>query len=297
MKTLFDKLPFQKLAEQNISAEKRVKSPFLGKVTQWANYIACGLVLVLVVVIIAACSGGKKDNNKGGGGSGRANPASDFAYDLTADGKGIVITRYTGGAGVVIVPAQIEGMPVTEIGEGAFSGSDIQITTTQSGRASARKQQNDRAGIVAITIPNTVTEIGSWAFQDTAITRFTMPDSVVEIGHGVFSGCDNLAELRLSDNITILKTLSGLSGLKSLRKANLPAKLEILADNTFFGCGELSELIIPDSIQSVRFLIEMVRDEWVEPTESYEWLMFSGCGKLPIRTRQAIQGWGYKGTF
>jgi hypothetical protein len=22
---------------------------------------------------------------------------------------------------------------------------------------------------------------------------------------------------------------------------------------------------------------------------------FGGCGKLPIRTRQTIQGWGYKG--
>ena len=63
---------------------------------------------------------------------------SGFYY--TASGGNIIIIAYTGPGGAVVIPATIDGMPVTGIGEGAFA----YIT-----------------GLTSITIPNSVTSIGS----------------------------------------------------------------------------------------------------------------------------------------
>jgi hypothetical protein len=39
-------------------------------------------------------------------------------------------------------------------------------------------------------------------------------------------------------------------------------------------------------------------DNWIEViTEKYRDDAFKGCGKLPLKTRSIIQGWGYTGTF
>jgi hypothetical protein len=292
---LFAKLPFRNLADK-IPADVRSKVPVMDKLIPFANQIVCGLVAFVAVVIIA-CSGGG-GGSKSSGGGGRPNPATDFSYDLTEDGQGIIIKGYTGGAGKVSLPSKIEDIPVTEIAKDAFNGETLTINFSQ-GSNGVGSEKNERVGITSITIPNTVTKIGTTAFANTSITSIVIPDSVVDLGYQVFWGCKNLTEIRLSDNITMLHSLGGsLSGrLESLKKVNLPAKLEKITDNAFFGCSELNELIIPDSIKSVQFLYERTRDEFVEPDSSHQWLMFKGCGKLPIKTRQTIRDWGYKGDF
>ncbi len=84
----------------------------------------------------------------------------------------IVITVNTGALGEVVIPSEIEGLPVTEIEYCAFYGC---------------------TGLTSATIPNSVTEIGIGAFKDcTGLTAVTIPDSVTEIGNYAFCGCTDL---------------------------------------------------------------------------------------------------------
>src|SRR5438874_2137705 len=68
--------------------------------------------------------------------------AQDYTY--TSNNSTITITKYTGPGGDVIIPSTIDGLPVTRIGDSAFSSS---------------------ASLTAITIPNSVTSIGVHLFD------------------------------------------------------------------------------------------------------------------------------------
>lgn len=53
------------------------------------------------------------------------------------------------------------------------------------------------------TIPNSVTEIGSYAFEGcSSLTSITMPDSVTIIGDMAFVGCESLSSITIPDSVT-----------------------------------------------------------------------------------------------
>jgi len=66
-----------------------------------------------------------------------AQTEADFTVKKSADGKSITITKYKGSATAVNIPAKIQNLPVTEIGNKAFYLSEM----------------------TSVTIPNTVTSI------------------------------------------------------------------------------------------------------------------------------------------
>ena len=218
--------------------------------------IISGLVAVLLVMTFVGCS------KKGGGGGGsKAAPASDFSYDLTADGSGIKITNYTGNGGVVVIPSKIEDMPVTEIGIRAFEGSRDDY------------DPNEKDAIISIVVPDSVVTIGENAFiRMRNLTKATLPKGLKVIQASTFASCKKLASV------------------------NLPSNLEEIGTSVFYGCSELSDLIIPDTIKSMKFLRH--KDHSYSPPQEFgDGEAFVGCQKLPIKTRQRLQELGYKDKF
>ena len=85
-------------------------------------------------------------------------------------------------AGELEIPAEIDGKPVTSIGDGAFSVC---------------------SGLTKITIPNGVTSIGDYAFSDcSGLTKITIPNGVTSIGDNAFSDCRGLTEITIPDSVT-----------------------------------------------------------------------------------------------
>src|SRR5215471_8483754 len=80
---------------------------------------------------------------------------AQFTY-TTTNGT-ITITGYTGTDANLVIPSTIDGLPVTSIGTGAFAGNSL----------------------TSVTIPNSVTNIGDFAFEYClGLTNFTIPNSV-----------------------------------------------------------------------------------------------------------------------
>ena len=154
-----------------------------------------GAALVLIAAMaFTACS--KKEGGSGGssdGGSASAvkglkeTPASDFNYKATDDGKGVVITKYSGNGGAVVIPAQIEGLPVVEIDAASFRGE--------------YRGPDVGYDITSVVIPASVKLISFNAFNKCEkLTSVTIMGTGVVLDGFAFGKCINLTEFKFPDN-------------------------------------------------------------------------------------------------
>jgi hypothetical protein len=124
---------------------------------------------------------------------------------ILADGT-VTVSGSTSGITSVAIPSSIGEHKVTSISADAF-----RYRTTLS----------------AVTIPDSVTTIGSYAFDSTSLTSITIPDSVISIGTDVFTMCSQLKTVTLS------------------------AKLKTISHGAFYHCTGLTSVTIPKAVTSI----------------------------------------------
>ena len=112
-------------------------------------------------------------------------------FDYTINNGTVTITGYTGSGGAVTIPAMISGLPVASIGDSAFAFVDW------SGSGSNCQY------IVSVTIPDSVTSIGSSAFYHcSSLTNVTLGTNVTTVGEAAFSSCSNLTSVTIPASVT-----------------------------------------------------------------------------------------------
>ncbi|MBO4738459.1 MAG: leucine-rich repeat domain-containing protein, partial [Bacteroidales bacterium] len=93
--------------------------------------------------------------------------------------------------------------------------------------------------LTSVTIPNSVTSIGSSAFYNcSGLTSVTISNSIISIGNGAFSNCSRLAQVNFNAEncYTSGKIFSGCSNLSTLCIGN---KVRYIPDSTFYNCSGL----------------------------------------------------------
>jgi hypothetical protein len=135
------------------------------------------------------------------------------------DGSTVSI-GYSGNGGEAVIPAQINGKPVTSIRRQAFyncsgltsvtipdsvtsigreafaSCSGLTSVTIGNSVTSIEYEVFYRcSGLTSVTIGNSVTSIGNYAFQYTGLTSVTIPKNVTSIGRGAFASCMRLTSV------------------------------------------------------------------------------------------------------
>ena len=106
-------------------------------------------------------------------------------------------------------------------------------------------------GLTNITIPDSVTSIDSYAFYGcTGLTSITMPGNIISIGYYVFSNCTGLTSVTIPDGVTMIGS-SAFSGCTGLTSITIPDSVTSIGDYAFSGCTGLSSVTILDSIASI----------------------------------------------
>ena len=143
------------------------------------------------------------------------------------NGEEIEITSYPkSSTGHVDIPSEINRMPVTSIGDGAFE---------------------DCVNITSVTIPDTVTRIGSYAFYYCEIlASITISSNVTHIDQGAFTDCTSLDNITLPISLDILG-YEAFFGCTSLARITIPEGVSFIGGRAFVGCESLTAINVAES--------------------------------------------------
>ena len=132
-----------------------------------------------------------------------ANAENGFAYTVTGDEA--TITGYTGSAKNLVIPSELGGKPVTEIGRLAFAHCDslTEVTIPEGVTSIGDSAFRNCSSLTKVTIPKSVTSIKAGAFAYcSSLTKVIIPEGVTSIGKGVFGACSSLTEVTIPKSVT-----------------------------------------------------------------------------------------------
>lgn len=219
-------------------------------------------------------------------------PSRDFTFDATTG----TIKKYNGNDAVVNIPSEINGTPVTTIGNAAFRDSSV----------------------TSVTIPASVTEIGSNAFADcTNLTSVNYEGDwsnlTIQSGNPAVQDAANapLFDFEFTpDNTAVIVTNYKYNGAaadvtipsrykgkpvttighaaffnSAVTSVTIPDSVTSISDDAFVNCPQLTNISIPNSVTYIGFFAfgsctSLKSITLPSSLSSISGALFSGCSQL-----------------
>ena len=161
--------------------------------------------------------------------------SGDYTYQVQ-DGTA-VITSYSGTDEALTVPNELGGYPVIKIGDSAFDGCK---------------------SLKEVELPDSLEEIGWYAFSSSGIEKITLPANVTTIGKFAFFNCQSLQEFICSENLPTLDMVGLFTDARQLKKIVLGKNTQMITppnysdyfDTTLdfeYDMPRVEEIVIPDA--------------------------------------------------
>lgn len=150
--------------------------------------------------------------------------AEDYLY--SDSGGNITLTKYFGeDESEIIIPAEIDGMPVTKIGEKCFEDHEEieRVILPDTLKVIDYRAFYGCSNLTDMNMPETLEKTGGWVFAHTGFESFTFPEGFTSLGYGTFYGSDNLKTVILPEGVTSI------------------------GENTFRMCPKLESVTIPSA--------------------------------------------------
>jgi len=137
--------------------------------------------------------------------------------------------------------------------------------------------------VTSLTIPESVTSIGSSAFANTGLTSITIPSSVTSIAAGAFYNCSSLTSVTIPANVTSIEN-GTFYNCSSLTSITIPSSVTSIGESAFDGCEQLTQLELPSikTIAPYAFAncIRLSKAMFGQNLDQIGDSAFANCGKL-----------------
>ena len=154
--------------------------------------------------------------------------AGDFTYSV--ENNGVKILKYTGTDTEVTIPNKIENLPVTAIGDYAFS---------------------DCHDIIGVEVPNTVTDMGSWTFCNCEnLQVVNIPNGVTRLRERLFLNCYSLVQVNIPETVTVLEGWC-FERCDSITSITIPYSVTEICESAFLNAKGLKTVNIPHSVTKI----------------------------------------------
>lgn len=207
--------------------------------------ISLGMAAIILLLVLCGGLSGCKENQPPWM-SWPESPAEDFQYTVSTDGNGIWLEKYIGSGETVVIPAEIDGLPVTR-----FVG--VRHPDSSNGLIAEGVFEGNTA-VKEVVLPNTLTHIGMSAFLNCSdLTHVYIPaDSALEvIGDSAFNRCVALQSMDLSSTRVWMIADYAFQFCSALTEFRFPNTLTEIRRNAFEGCSALSEAHLPDNLTTI----------------------------------------------
>ncbi|MHC1769632.1 MAG: leucine-rich repeat protein [Verrucomicrobiia bacterium] len=200
--------------------------------------------------------------------------SQDFGY--TIKNGSVVLMSYLGPQKEEInIPHTIDGMDVTELGTGLFAVQGwVEVY-----------EPSLMDWLKRVTIPDTVTTIGSSAFANcVGLTEVRLPDTVRSLGASAYAGCIGLTNISLSAGLSSISAWAFFN-CTNLTDVVIPDGVTNIAESAFSNCRSLSSLTLPDSLEYIGLSAfsecsKLTDVEWGNGPIRIENVAFQNCSAL-----------------
>ncbi len=191
--------------------------------------------------------------------------------------------------GDVVVPSEVDGLPVIAIAQEALVGCHALTGVSISDGVSAIGPDvfSNCGNMVFATLPEGLTHIGKGAFSFcSSLAEITLPGSVEYIGDLAFAGCHGLTQVAVPNSVTELGSCA-FAWCEGLKSVTLPEGLTRLSDQLFDGCTQLEQVKIPDGVTYIgtRAFTNCVALTDITIPKGVAYIAddaFEGCGKVKL---------------
>lgn len=173
--------------------------------------------------------------------TGAAVPPTDLPFAYAVNDGTVCITEYLGNeTGVLTVPEEIDGRPVTAIGTKAFYAGRMQTIALLSTLQTIGEEAFARCiRLTGVSIPEGVQILPEKTFSHCiALADVQLPDTLLEIGPRAFDDCRSLTGIVLPASLETIGNWS-FSDCRALQTVSLPASLVHLGQCAFLDCSSL----------------------------------------------------------
>ncbi len=194
---------------------------------------------------------------------GSSSTSKSLEYELSIDGTYYIVSGIGGYTNSKLtIPSTYKGLPVKEIGNGAFSSTDI----------------------TSAVIPDSIEHIGERAFSTCYyLQTVTIGKNVKTIDSGAFSMCDKLSNVVIPDSVVTIGSLA-FTGCSNLGTVTIGSGVKIIMHEVFASCN-LQSVIFKDPSGWRAGNVSIKQSDLENGTVAKDYLTSTYCSSVWMRAR------------